>query len=133
LNLEHHLDVLEKKPGAMANSTPLRQWRRPGRWPACLDRIWERLERRLGKSYGTRETIALVRAGTVEGWERPIAAVEEALRIGVTDAAAVLHILRTPDADERRRYAIAPAEELAQCERPLPKMDEDDLLLEGIQ
>jgi len=99
LNLEHYLDVLERKPGAMANSTPLQQWRQAGRWPACLDRIWEQLERRLGKSYGTREMITLVRVGSVEGWERMIAAVEEALRIGVTDAAAVLHILRMPDAD----------------------------------
>ena len=133
LNLEHYLDVLEKKPGAMANSTPLQQWRQAGRWPACLDRIWDQLEQRLGKSYGTREMITLVRVGSVEGWERLIAAVEEALRIGVTDAAAVLHILRMPDADERRRYAIALAEELAQFERPMPKMDEYDLLLGGIQ
>ena len=38
LNLEHYLDVLEKKPGAMAGSTPLQQWRQAGRWPECLDR-----------------------------------------------------------------------------------------------
>ena len=31
LDLEHYLDVLEKKPGAMAGSTPLQQWRRG--WP----------------------------------------------------------------------------------------------------
>jgi hypothetical protein len=117
----------------MANSTPLLQWRQAGRWPACLDRIWNQLEQRLGKSYGTREMITLVRVGSVEGWERLIAAVEEALRIGVTDAAAVLHILRMPDADERRRYAIALEEELAQFERPMPEMDEYDLLLGGIQ
>ena len=133
LNLEHYLDVLEKKPGAMANSTPLQQWRQAGRWPACLDRIWDRLEQRLGKSHGTREMITLVRTGSVSGWERLIAAVEEALRIGVTDAAAVLHIMRMPDPDERRRYAIALAEELAQFERAMPEMDEYDLLLGGIQ
>ena len=49
LNLEHYLDVLEKKPGAMANSTALQQWRQAGRWPACLDRIWNQLEQRLGE------------------------------------------------------------------------------------
>lgn len=129
LSLEHYLDVLERKPGAMANSTPLQQWRQAGRWPACLDRIWEQLERRLGKSYGTREMISLVRVGSVEGWARMIAAVEEALRIGVTDAAAVLHILRMPDADQRRRCVLALEEELAQFERPMPKMDEYDELL----
>src|ERR1700689_1030374 len=91
LNLEHYLDVLEKKPGAMSGSTPLQQWRQAGRWPACLDRIWERLEQKLGKSAGTREMITLVRAGLSEGWERVIAAVEESLRIGGTAAAGVLH------------------------------------------
>jgi len=133
LNLEHYLDVLEKKPGAMSGSTPLQQWRQAGRWPACLDRIWEQLEARHGKSQGTREMIALVRGGLANGWERLIGAVEEALRIGVTDAAAVLHILRMPDAQQRRQYALALAEELAQFERPMPTMDDYDLLLGGLQ
>jgi hypothetical protein len=129
LNLEHYLDVLEKKPGAMEGSTPLQQWRQAGRWPVCLDRIWGQLERRVGKSAGTREMITLVRAGSVSGWGRLITAVEEALRLGVTDAAAVLHILNMPASEERRRYAIALSEELAEFERPMPVMDEYDLLL----
>jgi transposase len=131
LNLEHYLDVLERKPGAMAGSTPLQQWRQAGRWPTCLDRIWQELEQRRGKSAGTREMIGLVRVGSVEGWDRLIAAVEEALRLGITDAAAVLHILRMPDAQQRRQHAIDLAEELAQFERPMPVMDEYDLLLRG--
>ncbi len=73
--------------------------------------------------------IALVRVGSVEGWDRLIAAVEEALRLGVSDAAAVMHILRMPDPEQRRQYALALAEELAQFERPMPVMDEYDLLL----
>lgn len=129
LNLEHYLDVLEKKPGAMAGSTPLEQWRQAGRWPECLDRIWKKLEERYGRSGGTREMIGLVRAGLGNGWERLIQAVEEALRLSVTDAAAVLHILHMPDAEERRLYQIALSEELAQFERPQPVMDEYDLLL----
>jgi hypothetical protein len=75
--------------------------------------------------------IGLVRVGSVEGWDRLIVAVEEALRLGVTDAAAVLHILRMPDAEQRRQYAITLAEELAQFERPMPVMDDYDLLLTG--
>jgi hypothetical protein len=31
LDLEHYLDVLERKPGALAGSTPLQQWRERGR------------------------------------------------------------------------------------------------------
>jgi len=129
LNLEHYLDVLERKPGAMAGSTPLQQWRAAGRWPDCLDVIWRKLETRHGKSGGTREMIALVRAGLSDGWERLIVAVQEALRLGVTDAAAVMHILRMPDPEDRRRYALRLAEELEQFERPMPVMDEYDLLL----
>ncbi len=129
LSLEHYLDVLERKPGAMAGSTPLQQWRAAGRWPGCLDQIWRQLEQRHGKSNGTREMITLVRIAVVEGWSQMIAAVEQALALGVSDAAAVVHILRMPDAEQRRRYEVALAEELAQFERPLPVMDEYDLLL----
>jgi transposase len=129
LNLEHYLDVLEKKPGAMAGSTPLQQWRQAGRWPACLDQIWRDLEQRHGKNAGTREMITLVRAGGVEGWDRLIVAVEEALRLGVSDAAAVLHLLHMPDPEQRRQHAVALAKELMEFERPMPVMDEYDLLL----
>jgi transposase len=131
LDLEHYLDVLEKKPGAMAGSTPLQQWRQAGRWPACLDRIWRDLEQRHGKSAGTREMIVLVRAGSVDGWDRLIVAVEEALRLGVSDAAAVLHLLHMPDPEQRRQYQVALAKDLMQFERPMPVMDEYDLLLAG--
>ncbi len=130
LNLEHYLDVLEKKPGAMKGSTPLQQWRDAGRWPACLDTLWHQLEKRHGRAKGTREMIALVRAGTPEdAWPRLITAVEEALRLGVSDSAAVIHILQMPDAKERQRHALALAEELQQFERPMPVMDEYDSLL----
>lgn len=129
LNLEHYLDVLEGKPGAMSGSTPLQQWREAGRWPECLDRIWKQLEARHGVSGGTRAMIALVRAGLGAGWKELIRAVEEALRLGVSDSAAVLHILHMPDAGQRERYALAVSEDLAQFERPQPAMNEYDLLL----
>jgi transposase len=131
LDLEHYLDVLEHKPGAMAGSKPLEPWRKAGRWPECLDRIWRRLEERHGRAMGTRQMIGLVRVGLSHGWEKLIGAVEEALRLGVSDEAAVIHILHMPDAEQRRRYAIALAEELREFERPMPVMSEYDLLLHG--
>lgn len=129
LDLEHYLDVLERKPGAMAGCTPLQQWRQAGRWPDCLDTIWQQLEQRHGKSKGTREMISLVRAGSIDGWDKLIAAVKEALRLGISDAAAVLHLLHMPDPEQRRQYAVALAEELLEFERPMPVMDNYDLLL----
>jgi hypothetical protein len=58
-----------------------------------------------------------------------IVAVEEALRLGIGDAAAVLHLLRMPDPEQRRQHEIALAEELQVFERPMPTMDNYDLLL----
>jgi len=113
----------------MKGSTPLEQWRRAGRWPACLDAIWKQLEQRHGKGKGTREMIALVRAGSTDGWDKLIVAVEEALRLGISDSAAVMHLLRMPDPEQRRQHAVALAEELLQFERPMPVMDNYDLLL----
>src|SRR5208282_4914496 len=46
LDLEHYLDVLERKPGALAGSTPLAQWRERGRWPESFDRLWQSLRER---------------------------------------------------------------------------------------
>ncbi len=132
LNLEHYLDVLEKKPGAMAGSTPLEQWRQAGRWTENLDRMWARLQERHGVSGGTREMITLVRAGQGSGgWDKLRQAVDEALRLGSTDAGAVLYLLHMPDPEQRRRYELALKEELAQFERPMPTMNEYDILLGG--
>ena len=129
LDLEHYLDVLERKPGALAGSRPLRQWRESGRWPQSFDRLWQSLERREGKPAGTRTMIELLQQGSKHGWERLQQAVEQALDLGCTDAAAVRHLLVFGE------LAHAPVERFAldgleRYERPLPVMDEYDLLLD---
>jgi hypothetical protein len=48
LELEQYLDVLERKPGAFAGSTALKQWREQGRWTATHDRFWQEVQRRRG-------------------------------------------------------------------------------------
>src|SRR5437879_13412034 len=54
LDLEHYLDVLERKTGALAGSSPLKQWRERGRWPESFDRLWQSLRERHGPQAGTR-------------------------------------------------------------------------------
>ncbi len=93
LDLEHYLDVLQRKPGALAGSRPLQQWRDNGHWPESFDRLWQSLERREGKQAGTRTMIELLQQGSKHGWEKLKLAVQEALDIGCTDAAAVRHLL----------------------------------------
>lgn len=67
LDLEHYLAALERKPGALAGSTALEQWRRQGRWPASCDRLWDELMRRHGKQRGTEQMLGLLEEGKRQG------------------------------------------------------------------
>ncbi|MEW5837151.1 MAG: IS21 family transposase [Pseudomonadota bacterium] len=129
LNLEHYLDVLERKPGALAGSTPLAQWRQIGRWPADFDTFWQGLMARLGKQSGTREMIGLLQLGRVHGQAALGRAIAEALALGVQDSAAVRHLLTTPQL-ERPRPEVIDVGALGAFERPLPDMAPYDCLLE---
>jgi hypothetical protein len=51
-DLEHYLDVMDRKPGALRGSTPLAQWRAQGRWPESYDRVWEQMIERQGRQPG---------------------------------------------------------------------------------
>jgi hypothetical protein len=67
LDLEHYLEALTKKPGALAGSTPLEQWRAQGRWPVSFDRFWEMLKQRQGRQSGTRAMIDVLLLGRQYG------------------------------------------------------------------
>jgi transposase len=136
LDLEHYLDVLERKPGALAGSKPLDQWRRAGRWPASYDRLWVALVERQGRQAGTKAMIGLLQLGRqlgAQGYERLRAAVEAALALGCSDAAAVRQLLASEDL-AHQRPATAPLDvgelgRLAQYDRPLPEVTAYDQLL----
>jgi transposase len=129
LDLEHYLDVLERKPGALAGSTPLQQWRERGRWPESFDRLWQSLEQRHGRQAGTRAMIELLHAGKQQGWDRLKKAIEQALTLGCTDAAAVRHLLSFSELARPLLAGCEVGDGLERYERPLPVMSEYDLLL----
>lgn len=128
LELEHYLDVLLHKPGALAGSKPLAQCRAAGRWPPSFDQMWERLQERHGSSEGTRKMIELLEAGRTAGMGRLTRAIEQTLAFGGQDVAAVQHLLR---AEHLQRVPTERVEvgELARYERPLPVLSEYDRLL----
>src|SRR5687768_1507470 len=82
-------DLLERKPGAFAGSKPLEQWRQAGRWPTSYDRLWQALMQRQGRQLGTKTMIELLQLGREHGFARLRVAIEAALDLGCTDAAAV--------------------------------------------
>jgi hypothetical protein len=129
LELEHYyLDVLWRKPGALAGSMALDQQRQAGLWPPSFDQIWQGLMARHGKQNGTREMIGLLKLGQQYGRSKLQEAVEVALEAGCSDAAAVEHLLQR---EELRRGGCEAVEvgELERYSRPLPVMTEYDQLL----
>ena len=103
LDLEHYLDVLYRKPGALAGSKPLEQKRQAGLWPPSFDRIWQALIERHGKQSGTRQMIDLLKLSQKHGHQKLQEAIESALASGCYDSAAVQHLL---NADELRHVVV---------------------------
>ena len=130
LDLEHYLDVLERKPGALAGSKPLAQWRQAGRWPPSYDRFWHGLIDRQGRQAGTRAMIALLQLGRQHGAAPVQVALETALTLGCHDVAAVEHLLATQALAHHRPLSDALAVgRLAEYDRPLPTVTAYDQLL----
>src|ERR1039458_2918946 len=77
-----------------------------GRWPEIFDRLWLSLQERHGKQVGTREMIELLTLGKRYGWDRLQQAVEKALGLGCTDAAAVRHLLTATELSRPRNELL---------------------------
>lgn len=129
LELEHYLDVLAKKPGALAGSMPLEQWRLQGRWPNSFDRFWEGLRERHGRQDGTRAMIEILQLGRDHGYERLREVVEQALETGGSDVGAIRYLLQNQQVAGPTATAALELGWLSQFERPQPSLGDYDQLL----
>ena len=130
LDLEHYLDVLEKKPGALAGSRPLLQWRQRGLWPTTFDRLWEQLQQRHGKQPGTKAMVELLLLGREHGWAALRRAVERAIALGSSDPAAIRYLRLHPHSSTAvPALSLEELGTLVRYERPLPEIGSYDLLL----
>jgi transposase len=130
LDLEHYLDVLSHKPGGFAGSKPLAQWREAGRWPACYDELWVRLQGRHGKQNGTRAMVAVVALGREFGHDRLRTAIAAAVSHGACDVAAVRYLLTEADLHKVRPEPVDVGA-LARYDRAMPDLADYDTLLSG--
>ena len=128
LDLEHYLGVLERKPGALIGSKPLLAWRARGLWPQNYDRLLDALICRHGKQSGTRQMIQVLSLIKLHGHQRVQAAVEQALSLGCSDAAAIRHLVQAVDL-AHARSAMIELGALARFEAPLPVITDYDRLL----
>jgi transposase len=129
LDLEHYLDVLLRKPGALAGSTALAQCRARGLWPTSYDTLWAHFVERHGRQAGTREMIGVLQLARTYGPAALQAAVETALTWGGRDQAAVRQLLLAAALERPPIAAIPIGPALAHYHRPVPTIAEYDTLL----
>jgi hypothetical protein len=132
LDLEHYLDALSRKPGALAGSTALAQWRAQGRWKEPHDQLWRNLNIRHGRQNGTRAMIEVILLGREHGYERLEQTIRKALELGCSDAAAIRHLLLASEL-ERKQPEPIDASAFLQYDRPILPLTNYDLLLSGVE
>ena len=123
LALEHYLDTLEKKPGALAGSTALEQCRAQGRWPRSYDRFWEMATVRVGRPAATRMMIDVLQLARQHGAPRVRHALEEALSMGCANLGAIRYLLHVDCQQPATRPPVVEADGLRRYDRPLPSME----------
>ena len=82
----HYVPVLARKPGALRNGAPFKDWV----LPAGLDRVWRKLA---GSNDGDRQMVKILAAVLADGLPGVEAACLQALSEGVHSADVVLNIL----------------------------------------
>ena len=92
--LEHYLDLLARKPGALARSLALRQERDRGDWPRCFDRLWSEIEGKAGRTEAARQMVDVLLLCREIGPRRVELAVRGALAAGAHDGRAVALLAR---------------------------------------
>jgi hypothetical protein len=128
LDLEHYLEPLSRKPGALAGSTALLQWRQQGRWKASYDELWQALNARHGRQNGTRAMVDVIGLGREHGYERLEEVIGKALALGCSDAEAIRYLLLESRL-ERKPPEKVDTMALAGYDRPLPTLADYDSLL----
>ena len=82
----HYVPVLARKPGALRNGAPFKDWV----LPAALERVRRKLA---GRHDGDRQMVSILTAVLSDGLPAVEAACAEALREGVWSADVILNIL----------------------------------------
>jgi hypothetical protein len=129
LVLDHYLDVLRYKPGALPGATALAQARAAGAFTPAHQRYWDAVRRTLGDTAGTKALIEVLLGHRTLPVPALLAAMDRAVSSAVLDPQAVL-------IDARRLAGrpvapVIPIGALARYDRPAPALAGYDQLLSG--
>jgi hypothetical protein len=95
--LDHYLDLLARKPGALARFLALRQERDRGDWPACFDELWSAIDGRVGRQEAARQMVDVLMLCREMSPRKVELAVRGALAAGACDGRAVALLARRAD------------------------------------
>ena len=126
--LDHYLDLLATKPGALRRALPVKQARERGDWPAVYDQLWQRLEAKVGRSQAASQMVDVLLLCRQHDPEIVRAAVAGALVAGAVDGRAVELLCRRAD----QRPAALPVvvdERIVAVDVPSPSLGAYDQLL----
>ena len=88
-SLDHYLELLARKPGALAGSLALSQERERGAWPSAFDKLWGKIAERYGASEAARQMIDVLLLAREHSAGEVEQAVRGALTAGAHDGRAV--------------------------------------------
>ena len=129
LVLDHYLEVLRRKPGALPGASALAQARAAGTFTAAHQGYWDAARRQHGDAAGTRALIEVLLAHRALPAGTLTAAMTAAVSSGITDPQVVV-------IEARRRATgqaapVVPIGALARYDRPAPVLGAYDQLLTG--
>ena len=127
--LGHYLELLERKPGALKASLPLRQEREQGRWPGCFDQLWKAIEGKVGQAEAARQMVDVLLLCREHGLEAVELAVGGALAAGAHDGRAVKLLIERRARPQSEALGELP-ERLQQHDRPAPTLFDYNELIE---
>jgi transposase len=127
LVLDHYLEVLARKPGALPGSTALAQARAAGSFSAVHERYWGEARARLGDRAGTAALIGVLLLHRRLPAQVVSSAMEAALSIGSVDPEVVA--IEARRAEARATAPVVPIGTGAHDVRPVPSLEGYDQLL----
>lgn len=89
LELDHYLEVLVRKPGALPGSTMLEQARQAGKFTPVHDAWWAAVRRAHGDAEGTRALIEVLLLHRTMTGDHVVAGIAAALKVGALSADVV--------------------------------------------
>ncbi len=127
LVLDHYLEVLSRKPGALPGARALAQARANGTFAPQHDAFWAAARQQLGDSGGTKALIEVLLTHRTLPAPAVLAGIRHALAMGSVDPTLV--VIEARRASAASPPVTLPLQTLARYDRPLPALSHYDTLL----